>query len=221
MLPSHTFACLTSDIIRSRAVPDREALQAQIEDALAEANRRLARAFVVSLAVTLGDEWQGLLRSPDAAYEADFFLRGRLHPIALASGLGLGGVSTPIKARTADMDGVCFHRSREALERAKKRRVPGVVLLSGEPLVDAPANAVGLLLAAVSGGWTQKQFRSVTAYRELGTETAAAEALAVSQVTLHKSLAASRGKEFIEAMDALQAFLRDYPFPDSAVGRAP
>ena len=214
-MPSNdAFVALTSDVVRSRDVPDRETLQRRIEEALAEANRRFAGELVVPLAVTLGDEWQGLPSSLEVSYEVDLFLRFRLAPATLCSGVGRGPISTSVKPRTADMDGVCFHRSREALERAKRRRAPGACQVTGDSAADRPANAISLLLAALADAWTERQLRTVAAVRGLGTERAAAEALGVSQVTIHKSLAAARGREFLEALDELKAFLREHSFTE-------
>jgi hypothetical protein len=210
MTDPEIFVCLTCDVVASRLSEDRESLQDRIEASLAEANRGFADKLSVGLSVTLGDEWQGLFRAPEAALEVDLFLRARLYPFAVRSGLGFGGISTPLRKTTAAMDGECFHRSRLAVEAARKRRLPGVVILSGDPVRDAASNAVCGLLAAVSAHWTEKQLRSVMAYRERATEQAAATALGVAQPTLHQSLEGARGKEFVEGFSRLLEFLRLY-----------
>lgn len=202
------YACLTSDVVASRLAEDRESLQRRLESALAEVNRAFAASLTVPLAVTVGDEWQGLFRSSSAALEAEFVARAVLYPVAVRSGIGVGGISTSLRPTTAAMDGECFHRSRQAVEAAQRRRLPSAVVVSGDPLVDAGANAACGLLAALSAGWTEKQLRSVLAYRRHTTEQAAARALGVSQPTLHQSLEGARGKEFVEGMAQLLEFLR-------------
>jgi hypothetical protein len=201
------YVCLTGDLVASRSSEDREALQCRLESALGDANARFSADLEVPLAVTLGDEWQGLFRSAGAALEADLLLRARLYPVEVRSGVGAGALSTPLRPTTARMDGECFHRSRQAVDAARRRRIPGVVLLTGDLLLDTGANAICALLAALSAGWTEKQFRSVLAYREAGTEQAAAGALGVSQPTLHQSLEGARGKEFVEGFGRLLDFL--------------
>ncbi|MBI5015587.1 MAG: hypothetical protein HZB55_08850 [Deltaproteobacteria bacterium] len=208
MPASDVYACLTGDLVASRLSEDREAVQLRLEEALSEANASFGADLAVRLSVTLGDEWQGLFHTPDVALEADLLLRTRLYPVEVRAGVGAGRVSTPLRETTARMDGECFHRSRQALEAAGRRRIPGAVLLTGEPLLDAGANAVCGLLAALAAGWTEKQLRSTLAYRELGTEQAAAAALGVSQPTLHQSLDGARGKEFVEGFERLLEFVR-------------
>jgi hypothetical protein len=179
-----------------------------MERALDEANRAFQASLVVPLAVTLGDEWQRLFRSSSSALEAELQVRTQLHPVAVRSGIGVGALSTSLRPTTATMDGDCFHRAREAVEAARRRRLPGVVVVSGDPLLDAGANAACGLLAALLAGWTEKQLRSVVAYRRFSTEKAAAQALGVAQPTLHQSLEGARGKEFVEGLARLLEFLR-------------
>jgi hypothetical protein len=209
--PVPSYACLTADLIASRQSQDRGATQARLEHALQRVNESLGESIAVPFCVTLGDEWQGLLLTPAAALEADFLFRRLLHPLCVSSGVGIGGVSTPLRERTASMDGPCFHRAREALRRAKERRGPATVLASGDPLLDEPVNALCLLLHALAARWTEKQFRSLEAYLAHGTEAAAARALGVSQPTLHQSLDRGQAKLYLEAREALLRFAAAYP----------
>jgi len=213
---SPRLSCLTVDLIASRRNTNRSATQTRLEEAIDQANRSLSAAIVVPFSVTLGDEWQGLVDSPAAALEADFLFRDLLHPLAVASGVGMGGVSTPLRDRTPLMDGPCFHRAREALARAKDRRGQATVLASGDPLLDEAVNALCMLLHGLAARWTPKQFQSLQAYVNHGTEAAAASALGVTQPTLHQSLDRSQAKLYLEARDALLHFVSQYPSGASA-----
>ena len=110
---SPTGACLTTDVVDSRLLADRGGVQAEVEAALARVNEAHARTLQVPLAFTLGDEWQGLTTNVAAALVVDFELRHSLHPLKLASGIGAGKIATAMKTRTVEMDGECFHRSRD------------------------------------------------------------------------------------------------------------
>lgn len=208
---SLALTCLTADLIASRKAPDRAGVQARVEDALQKVNRSLGGAIAVPFSVTLGDEWQGLLTSPAAALEADLLFRRLLYPLPLAAGIGAGGVATPLRERTALMDGLAFQRAREALVRAQERRGPATVLASGDALLDEAVNALCLLLHALSRRWTAKQVRSLEAFLAHGTEEAAARALGVAQPTIHQSLDRSQAKIYLEARDALLRFASRYP----------
>ena len=202
--------CVTTDIVASREIEDRAAIQKKIEALLADVNASHADAVVVPFAITLGDEWQGLVSSMEAALAVDFELRRALHPLRLASGIGVGEIATPLRARTAEMDGACFHRSRAALERAQERKGSSAVVDSGDAEFDEPANALLLLLHSISERWTDKQHETFVAYRRHETEVATAAALEVSQPTVHQSLAGAMAKPYAEALDALIAFARRF-----------
>jgi hypothetical protein len=209
MIPTFpsSLACLTSDLIESKLQPDRGHTQERLETALGSANEEFRADLVVPLSITLGDEWQGLALSAAAAYRIDFRLRRSLHPLRVRSGVGLGGVTTPQRERTALMDGPCFHRSRKALVMAKKRRGPGTLLASGQPELDEFVNALELLLHDVIEDWTARQYDSVMAFLDRGSETAAAQALGVAQPTLHKSVASAHGKDVLALIEARNRFL--------------
>src|SRR6185503_20170145 len=106
------FACLTSDLVDSKLQGDRRSVQRRLEEALERANREHAGELVVPLAITLGDEWQGLARTLEAAFAIEFGVRRALHPLRVRSGIGLGAVTTALRERTSLMDGPAFHRSR-------------------------------------------------------------------------------------------------------------
>jgi len=198
--------CLTSDIVRSRHLAERGAAQVKLETALARVNQEHRRTLVVPLAITLGDEWQGLTTDVAAALVIDFALRRSLYPLQLASGIGVGAIATALRKRSVEMDGECFHRARAALEQAQQRRGSSTVLASAVRDLDEPANALLLLLHAISDRWTDKQHETYVAFRRHGTEAAAAAALDVSQPTVHQSLAGAMAKPYAEAYDALIAF---------------
>jgi hypothetical protein len=228
MTTADHLACLTSDLVESKSQPDRAAVQARLEVALQAANEAFSAELIVPLSITLGDEWQGLARSAAAAFRIDFQLRRALFPLAVRSGVGIGRVTTPTRERTSLMDGPCFHRSREALATAKKRRGAVSVLDSGRPELDEFVNAVERLLHGVMEDWTERQHESVMQYLDHASESAAADALGVAQPTLHKSVAGAHGKEILAVMEARNAFLERFGAgvdtagePDGESGGAP
>ncbi len=208
------FVALTCDLVDSKEQPDRAELQLRLEAALRDANAAFAGELAVPLSITLGDEWQGLLRSVEAALRLDFALRRALHPVRLRSGLGAGALTSELRERTALMDGPCFHRSRAALQQAGRRRGAASVLDSGRPALDAWVNAGEALLHAVMEGWTARQFECVMAFLDHGSEPAAARALGIAQPTLHKSVAGAFGKEVLAAIDARNRYLASLPLQE-------
>jgi DNA-binding transcriptional LysR family regulator len=201
--PKARVVCLTSDLIKSRSLDARAATQRDLDAALDEANAEFAGTLLVPFSITLGDEWQGLFRDLASALRADFAIRETLHPLRIASGFGVGPVATELRERTALMDGECFHRSREALEDARRRKGSAARLQSDDALLDETVNATVSLLHAIFDGWSDRQVEIFRAYVAHGTESAAAEALGVTQPTVHQSLSGALAKTYREARDGL------------------
>lgn len=202
--------CLTSDLVSSRHLRDRSATQLDLERTFEAARKRCGDKMLVPLALTVGDEWQGLFVDFASALDADFFVRDQLGPLAFASGVGVGRVETPLRERTGRMDGQCFHRSRAALEEARKRKRASTVVSTDDSLLDDHLNTTLPLLHAVAAGWSPRQRETICAYRDLGTETATAERLGVSQPTVHKSLERSLGKIYLESRQGLLTFVKAF-----------
>jgi hypothetical protein len=156
--PDPVYAALIGDIVGSRDVRDRAGLQARMRSLLEALNGRLSAALAAPFAFTGGDEFQGLLRDPGAAVDVLVASWDALHPDRAAFGIGLGGLTVPLGGEVGSLDGPCFHRAREALDRASAQR--RWCLASGlwSPAEEA-VNALFRLQQEVREGWTETQRR--------------------------------------------------------------
>lgn len=203
-------ACLTADLIASRDLGERASVQTRLRDAIVSVNRKLGENLAAPFSITVGDEWQGLAYDVGTCVAADLCFRRLLHPLRFASGIGLGAISTPMAARTGEMDGPCFHRARAALVAAAKHGASATGLQTGDDLFDETVAGYTLLLHLLSDSWTQKQLQVFEVWEQLGTETATAARLGVSQPTVHQSLARSSAKTYVTASRALIRFVSEY-----------
>jgi len=115
------YFAVIGDIIGSRNVDDRAGLQRQLGAGLADVNRRYANQIASKYLLTIGDEFQGLLRTSENIDRILASLRVAVHPVDLRFGIGVGGLVTPLQEQAIGMDGPCFQRARAAIERAKER----------------------------------------------------------------------------------------------------
>jgi hypothetical protein len=174
---SKRYAALIADATASRLLPParRARLQADARAAAQQLNRRYARVLAARFAVTLGDELQCLLRSPEALWEIAHQIRARLPAVDWIVACGLGTISTPLAPTAPEIDGPCFHQARAALDRAKRLRL--VFTFGGfPPAIDPLASYYGGLYWS----WTPRQRRTATLLR-LGDPAAAAAALDVDR----------------------------------------
>ena len=200
------FCVVTADVRRSREIADRRALQETILHLLEEVNGQQKERLVVPFSITLGDEWQGVLRDVAAGFAVAHRFVEELHPFRLSVGVGFGGIDTEIFPRSAEMDGQAFHRSRAALDRAKARGQDVLFSLGSEPH-DLILNAACRLMQLVREDWTTAQFQKVTLFKRLGTESGVARALGVSQQSINKTLRAAHARIYLEEEQRILRFL--------------
>lgn len=235
--PVRPYLALIGDVVASRELEDRAGVQRRLRGLLRTLSRELGapgegedplqgaagapvrRPLAAPLAVTAGDEIQGLLLRPEAAVDVLVRLADGLHPVRIAWGLGAGELETDLHGDVSLLDGPCFHRARTALEGAAKdgawARAVGL-----DPAVDRGLSALFRLMGAVREGWTDTQARYARAVRgRLQKEVA--ERFDVSPSVVSESLKAARFRELAEAEEAARALLARFgagaeATPDSA-----
>lgn len=210
------------DLRASREHPDRAALQARLRETLVAVNRTSAPA--VALAITAGDEFQGLLDAAQAGLAVDIVVEitEAIYPTELAFGLGWGPLATPLEAAqaVAELDGPCFHRAREALERAKIESAWAALAGAG-PGLDGLVSGTFGLMAAIRGGWTEKQATYVREARRAEHYKDVAEKHSVVRSVVTESLQAAHFKALLAAEEGLSAALGELASPQPGFGRTP
>lgn len=200
------YAALIGDIVASRSVPDRAALQERLHGALESLNRDTPGEHLAApIAFTAGDEFQALLHQPQAAVEIIRRLADDLYPVRFHFGLGFGALTTKLRQEVGTLDGPCFHAARAAIERGG----PQDRWVSVEGFGDAPsraAEAIFRLIDAIRSGWTEKQTRHARHARELPQKEIAA-LLDVSPSVVSESLKAARFEAVREGEEAVRLLL--------------
>lgn len=199
-----SYCVITADVNRSREIPERKLLQNQILEALKEANRHFKKHLVAEFAITLGDEWQGVLKDISQSYKIVSYFQEELYPISVSFGVGEGEIATEISRRSVEMDGEVFRRSREALNRAKKKsRIFYITNSSTDRLL----NTTFQLLQILQDSWTKRQYQKIMLYKELQREKLVADKLRISQQDVNQALSAGYGLVYLEAQETLNNFL--------------
>lgn len=148
------YLAVIGDIVRSRESADRRRLQNQLTSALSRVNTARGQALASRFVLTLGDEFQGLMTRVEPVTELMGELRVALHPAELRFGLGIGGLDTELRPEAIGMDGPCFHRARQAIERARERGTPLEVEAASE---QAALAIYSLLYGELRRRWTNRQ----------------------------------------------------------------
>lgn len=199
-----SYLALIGDVRGSRHHPDRAVLQAQLREELARLSDELDLA--VPLAITAGDEFQGLFDGSAAVLAVDVLISvtETLHPTELAFGLGWGPLSTAPGPNVSELDGPCFHRAREALGEAKDEGSWGH-LAGVDEGADALVSGTLGLMGAIRAGWTEKQATYVRDARRFDRYKEVAESHDVVPSVVTESLKAAQFRAMLRAEEGLRA----------------
>ncbi|MEX0762149.1 MAG: SatD family protein [Dehalococcoidia bacterium] len=180
------YTVLIGDVEDSRGLPDRAGAQRGLQQALRRLNEELEHELAAPLALTAGDEIQGLLNSPEVAVSIIVRLADELFPVRLIYGLGTGALATGISSHVAEIDGPAFHRARNALTAAGHTGS----WLAAEgfgPELDRALSALFHLMSAIRSRWTGKQASYTAAARTMMQKDVAGQ-FGVSPSVISESL---------------------------------
>jgi len=114
-----TYLAIIGDVVRSRDIQDRNEFQQRLRSSISRINLEFSAHIASHFMLTIGDEFQGLLKSPETLPQLLAVIRSEIHPIEQRVGIGIGSLDTKLEPVSIGMDGPCFHRARDAIERAK------------------------------------------------------------------------------------------------------
>lgn len=118
------YSVINIDIVNSRNLKNRGEVQNTIKKYLNDLNKSYKNILLAPITLTLGDEWQIVLKKPLESYNMlkiiQVFLRNI--DIEIYAGIGIGDITTEISNDTREMDGSAFVFAREALNIAKDKK---------------------------------------------------------------------------------------------------
>ncbi len=165
-----------------------------------------AADLLVPFSISGGDEIQALLASPTAFWDIVEHLDLVTGIPIFRFGCGIGALQTPIAQRTWEMDGVCFHQARAAIERGKADRRWLTFAGFGSPF-DGVLDAMARSLQVMREDWTERQRVALVARRNHGSQKATAAGMGIDPTTLSKMLSAAHAREYREIQDATTRLL--------------
>jgi len=206
----HHYLAIIGDLERSREVRDRAATQSRLEAALETVNRKLGKFLAAKFILTLGDEFQGLIKIPgDSLFVIDSIHRD-MEGLPIRYGLGWGGLSTKLKDEAIGMDGPCFHAAREAVLRAKSEDRRIVLKGFGEER-DLALNGVFGLMDGIRRRWKPAQEETVRLMSSEGMrQKDVAQLRGVSNSVVSETLKSALHKQMAEANMSLWYLMNDF-----------
>jgi len=179
------------DIVESRRFQgrDRAQLQRHLQKLLDGWNNRYRTAILSRFVITVGDEFQGLLRDPVVIPRMIRDLETALPEVKIRVGIGFGELETALRPEALGMDGHVWHAARSALELAKADGKLGGVF-SGFDVWTAPLNGLARLLYQAYAEMTRQQRQIVDLIQQDFSQMDVAKQLGKKQPTISHTLKA-------------------------------
>ena len=176
------FVAVIGDMVDSRALSPsaRNAAQKSFVRLVALLNRRFRQAIASQFVITLGDEFQGLLRDAAIIPELVWLIEGEYRQRDIRLGIGYGTLFTPLRRIALNIDGPAFHHARAAITVARKRKFLGGVF-DGFGAYDDVLTGYAQVLRYVRGNMTPRQRRVFEILRSGRTRQQAAQTLRISK----------------------------------------
>ncbi|MCK4597708.1 hypothetical protein KAU04_06690 [bacterium] len=155
---------IIGDIKGSRELDDWEHLFGELKRVLEETNERFSDVIIVRFTPTVGDEFQGAIKTPERAIELLNFMRSKL-PVDIYCGLGVGAIEKLLDEEVG-MRGSAFYRARDVLEVCKKKKRNIIIKSSSTPNpTDDMINELLRFIELLENSWTERQRALVSYYR--------------------------------------------------------
>ena len=212
------YLALIADVIDSKMVQERFDLQKQLEKTLQTMNELFGEFLASSFTLTLGDEFQALLKVDAPVFQMIDTLRSLLTPTQLRFGIGLGEIVTDIDPlQSIGADGPAYWNARAAINLVHQKNDYGntqIYFLSGKEKQDFFVNALIASGEAIRSGWRGSQEEILldllkkSVYSETFSQQELAQSLAIQPSALSKRLKSSSIRVYLRGRAAALASIQ-------------
>lgn len=203
---------LIGDIVKSRKLDGgrRYSVQQRLSSLLEEFNQVHQRSIISQFVVTLGDEFQGLLKSPQIIPDLLWQLESDLTDVQVRIGAGYGTLTTPIQDEAIGMDGPAFHNARAAITEAKSRGHLGGVFKGFQTPANEALNGFARILYRQRVSWTDTQREVVEFLRRGIRQSGIATELDITQQAVSSRTRSSGWQAYTEAEHGWRVMLTQF-----------
>ena len=212
------YLALIADVIDSKMVQERFDLQKQLEKTLQTMNELFGEFLASSFTLTLGDEFQALLKVDAPVFQIIDTLRSILTPTQLRFGIGLGEIVTDIDPlQSIGADGPAYWNARAAINLVHQKNDYGntqIYFSSGKEKQDFFVNALIASGEAIRSGWRGSQEEILLdllkrcVYSENFSQQDLAQSLAINPSALSKRLKSSSIRVYLRGRAAALASIQ-------------
>ena len=212
------YLALIADVIDSKMVQERFNLQKQLEKTLRKMNELFGDYLASYFTLTLGDEFQALLKVGAPVFQIIDTLRSELSPTQLRFGIGLGEIVTAIDPlQSIGADGPAYWNARAAINLVHQKNDYGntqIYFSSGNDSKDLLVNALIASGEAIRSGWRGSQEEILLdllkrfVYSENFSQQDLAQSLDINPSALSKRLKSSSIRVYLRGRAAALASIQ-------------
>ena len=212
------YLALIADVIDSKMVQERFDLQKQLEKTLQTMNELFGEFIASNFTLTLGDEFQGLLKVDAPVFQMIDTLRSLLTPTQLRFGIGLGAILTDIDPlQSIGADGPAYWNARAAINLVHQKNDYGntqIYFSCGKEKQDFFVNALIASGEAIRSGWRGSQEEILLdllkrcVYSENFSQQDLAQSMEINPSALSKRLKSSSIRVYLRGRAAALASIQ-------------
>jgi len=212
------YLALIADVIDSKMVQERFDLQKQLEKTLQTMNELFGEFLASSFTLTLGDEFQALLKVDAPVFQMIDTLRSLLTPTQLRFGIGLGEIVTDIDPlQSIGADGPAYWNARAAINLVHQKNDYGntqIYFSCGKEKQDFFVNALIASGEAIRSDWRGSQEEILLdllkrcVYSENFSQQDLAQSLEINPSALSKRLKSSSIRVYFRGRAAALASIQ-------------
>lgn len=212
------YLALIADVIDSKIVQERFDLQKQLEKTLQKINELFKDCLASAFTLTLGDEFQALLKVDAPIFQIIDTLRSELTPTQLRFGIGLGEIVTAIDPlQSVGADGPAYWNARAAINFVHQKNDYGntqIYFSSGKENKDFFVNALIASGEAIRSGWRDSQEEILlnllkrSVYSESFSQQDLAQSISINPSALSKRLKSSSIRVYLRGRAAALASIQ-------------
>lgn len=212
------YVVIIGDIIDSKKITNRNEVQHKLKKVLQDINRNYANDIVAKFIISLGDEFQGLIKNQGNILKITFDIERELTPVKLRFGVGIGSVNTDIDFdNSLEIDGPAYYRARKMIQMIEDKKSQytendsNIMVCFGDGKSDGEEviNAMLGVCGAIKSRWTKRQNEIINAYLTNGlNQYKTAKFLGIAQSSVNRALKSAKFYSYLVAMNKLEAFLK-------------
>ena len=200
-----------ADMVASRALSraQRSCVQEQFTHLIDTLNERFRKDLRAKFIITLGDEFQGLLRNPAIIPQLIWTLGQLFTARELRLGFGRGEIHTSIKEYAINVDGPALHNARASIEIAKQRGLQGGVFTGFGAALDPALNGFARVLEYQRTAWPARQLEVIKRLHDGRKQSEIAQELGITKQAVSRYAALAGWQAYAEAEAGWSALLRE------------